>query len=597
MGRRSSSGSRFLVRRKGTNRWTYHRNLPADAAPKVIGEVRLYWSGKVARLRGRRAIAISLGTSDQREAERRRDQIHAEIETQVARAIEMVRQTGIVPHTTRVIPSLSPEHHKTIGDWVYAYSLAAQDAELVENPDDPEGNADIFAWMERARAEDATIGTERETMERMLARRNFDPTDPNDRSRGSEIEELLEDMGIELPDPEQQRLVALVVLRARRRAFHALQRRQAGEPVDTPPASPAPPMLFKEEARPATMSGPLLRATFEEFVVKRGMKRHTANDYRNQLNRFVDLFNDIPVASVTRKQVFDFATELEKFPARYPEAWRGKRVQEIVKLASSRPDLKRLAPQTINDRSIGALKSFFSWCIRRQIIEVNPAVGVALDVPKSAEKPRDPYSIDHLRLIFSQPVFTQGERPKRGCGEAMYWLPLIALYSGMRLEEIGQLRLEDIGFEDGVHYFNVREGVDQSLKTSSSARRVPIHKKLIERGILKEKDRLQKLGEPRLFPQLKRNREDKYTAGFSKWWGIWTRGIGISDDRLVFHSFRHAFKDRCRDCQISRDHSESIMGHAGQSVGDSYGKGFALVTLAQAMANINWDPVFEHDTE
>ncbi len=81
MGRRSTSGSRFLVRRTGTDLWTYHRNLPADIAPKVIVEVRLYWCGRVAKFRGKRAIAISLGTSDRREAERRRDQIHAEIET------------------------------------------------------------------------------------------------------------------------------------------------------------------------------------------------------------------------------------------------------------------------------------------------------------------------------------------------------------------------------------------------------------------------------------------------------------------------------------------------------------------------------------
>jgi integrase len=298
---------------------------------------------------------------------------------------------------------------------------------------------------------------------------------------------------------------------------------------------------------------------------------------------------------VTRKQVFEFATELEKFPTRYPDAWRGKRVQEIVKLAENRPDLKCLAPQTINDRSVGALKSFFQWCIRRQIIEINPAVGVALDVPKAAEKPRDPYRIDHLRMIFSQDVFTKGQRLKRGGGEAMYWVPLIALYTGMRLEEIGQLRLEDLRCEDSIHFFDLREGLDQALKTRSSARRVPIHADLIKRGLLVEKARLEDCGQARLFPEFVKSREGKYTAAFSKYWGIWTSKIGISDPRLVFHSFRHAFKDRCRDCKISRAISEALMGHAGQSVGDEYGSGFALSELAEAIGKINWSPVFEID--
>jgi integrase len=297
---------------------------------------------------------------------------------------------------------------------------------------------------------------------------------------------------------------------------------------------------------------------------------------------------------VTRRMVLDFALALEKFPARYPDAWRGRRVQEIIDLAKSRPDLRRMAPQTINDRCVGALKSFFSWCQkRRQLIDQNPAAGVALDIPKAAEKPRKPYKLEHLRLIFSQPVFVSGLRPKRGAGEAMYWIPLIALYSGMRLEEIGQLRTKDIRQEDSIWVFSlVEDEGETSLKTGSSERMIPIHKDLISRGLLLERDRQIAAGEARMFPLLEKNREGKYTAMFSKWWGLWSRQIGITDERLVFHSFRHSFKDRCRSSRIPVDVQDALLGHAGKTVGSLYGDGYDVRSLDEHVQRIDWSPVF-----
>jgi integrase len=35
----------------------------------------------------------------------------------------------------------------------------------------------------------------------------------------------------------------------------------------------------------------------------------------------------------------------------------------------------------------------------------------------------------------------------------MYWLPLIGLHSGMRINEIAQLALADISLQDGIHAF------------------------------------------------------------------------------------------------------------------------------------------------
>lgn len=593
MGSNKNKKPPFLIRRSDSGIWSYHRNLPPDIARGVIGEVRLYWSGRITVLTGKKVVAISLGTSDRRDAERRRDQVHAQVEVIVDQAMREIRMVGMSTPQIRLVPRLSPQQHHQIADWVYGSALAAQDEEMTEDPDEWLDNKRVAAWLERGWAEDAAQGTEAEVLARMMQRRSLDPDDPDDQSRGSIVEEILEDIGIRLVDPEQLRLAGLAILRARRRAYHDLQRRDRGEPVETPPVEV--PALFDEKKEPGKgVQGPLLRETFAEFIAAKGMKKHTADDYKNQLERFIDLQGNIPVNAVTRRMVLDFALVMEKYPARFPDAWRGKKVQEIVDLASKRPDLRRMAPQTINDRVIGALKSYFGWCLkRRQLIDQNPAAGVALDVPKSAEKPRKPYKLEHLRLIFSQPVFTSGFRPKRGAGEAMYWLPLIALYSGARIEEIGQLRVKDLRLEDGIWVFDfVADGDETSLKTVSSERMVPIHRDLIERGLLKERDRQIAAGETRLFPALQKNREGKYTAMFSKWWGLWSRQIGITDKRLVFHSFRHTAKDKFRASNIPVDIQDALLGHAGLTVGSRYGDGHNVVTLDEWIQKIDWSPVF-----
>jgi len=69
-------------------------------------------------------------------------------------------------------------------------------------------------------------------------------------------------------------------------------------------------------------------------------------------------------------------------------------------------------------------------------------------------------------------------------------VPLIGLYSGMRLGEIIQLYVVDVKLEDAIYYFNVtpspsdETGPDvKSVKNLSSIRIVPVHSELIKLGL------------------------------------------------------------------------------------------------------------------
>ena len=75
-----------------------------------------------------------------------------------------------------------------------------------------------------------------------------------------------------------------------------------------------------------------------------------------------------------------------------------------------------------------------------------------------------------------------------------------------------------------------------------------------------------------LFPDLKVNRLGVRTQKWSEWFGGYLRGpAGIQDTRVGFDSFRHAFKVACSAAHVLEEVHDALTGHAGGSVGCSYG--------------------------
>ena len=120
---------------------------------------------------------------------------------------------------------------------------------------------------------------------------------------------------------------------------------------------------------------------------------------------------------------------------------------------------------------------------------------------------------------------------------------------------------------------------------------MPLHPRLIEIGFLGYRDSLDRDGY--LFPELPHDPENQLasTRGFSKWWGRWSDRNGFPDPELTFHSFRHTFKDACRNARIPTDTHDQLTGHKGVGVGRDYGEGSSLSTLAAAVAQISY-PTF-----
>lgn len=234
---------------------------------------------------------------------------------------------------------------------------------------------------------------------------------------------------------------------------------------------------------------------------------------------------------------------------------------------------------------VGILRMFFRGGQDYELISSNPAADIHYKVVKE-RKSRVAFSIDELNQIFHSSIYTKQYRPVSGGKEAAYWLPLLALFTGARVEELAQLLASDIREIDGLgHIINISdEAAHAHLKNTSSRRRVPIHGALIACGFLDYVARQAKAG--MLFPDLKPNHRGKYGGYFSYFFSTYLRKkIGITDERKVFHSFRHTFKDVCRNVGIEEAVHDALTGHSRSGASRGYGNDqYPLEPLFEAIA-------------
>jgi hypothetical protein len=316
------------------------------------------------------------------------------------------------------------------------------------------------------------------------------------------------------------------------------------------------------------------------------------------VKRFIELHGDLAIDAITKANIREFKDALAELPTRLPSDYKKVPLPKILEAVRSGRCVggEPMVAASIN-KLLNALSSILSLAVDNGFIENNPAHRVRMpeDKARQGEK-RLPYNKEDLKIIFNSPLFKgcRNSRQREIAGNEIikdhkYWLPLIALYTGARMEEIGQSFLSDIGSEGGVYYLDINTlGDDKSLKTASSRRKVPLHKNIITAGFIEYVERLRKNNETKLFPELSKDKFGRCTRPFSKWYSRYTRELGISDKRKVFHSFRHSFKDACRHAEIEEAIHDALTGHSNGSIGRGYGLGHNIATLNKAIQKIDF---------
>jgi integrase len=514
----------------------------------------------------------------------------------------------LVEHPVRT--ELTDTEIKQIADYFYAHELGA-DEEIREGGigSDP-GFASVHRQLVEAGIEFETpfeVAEENGSglSDRMMHKIEEDvsivlPAAKEALARGNvnfiryELNALLQVFQINLdPACADYRKVALAVIKAFVRALEDIGARHRGEAIDSP--------KLIEPSSKAPVSSCSLRAAYDGWEKIEPRKPSTQLEFSRGIERFIELHGNLDVVHIKRTHVREYRDAAQFVPKRRAGKLKDASLPELVAWSREHPGTVCILAATIN-KWLSCLGAVLNWArknglIPDDVVWSDPVAGMRLPEARSQ---RQPWELEELSLLFASSIYLSRERPAGGKGEAAYWLPLLALFSGARLNELAPMCADDIKHDPAsdVLFMTVIEDDEagRSVKTETSLRAVPIHPELKRIGFLELVDRRREADGPqaRLFPQVQPNSKGNYGAGFSQWFGRHKRSLGIDNKKSVFHSFRHGFKDALRAGGVNEDVNDALTGHSGgNTVARRYGwkemvRRFGFANLNAAVEKVQY---------
>lgn len=340
-----------------------------------------------------------------------------------------------------------------------------------------------------------------------------------------------------------------------------------------------------------------------DFLKETGeWKGQTVKQNTTTLERFLEVAGDKPVNEYNRSDISTFIGLIRKLPKDWgrSQAIRSLPIKDIIKKYEGL-EVETLALNTLK-RHHRALSKFFSHLLNEGVYDgENPASGYKFPKDKLKRSKRQAWSEGKLKKLFGSPNWqgakSKVNRSKPGTfvtKDEKYWLPILALFQGNRLEEFAQLRRSDIMSENGLAYFYIHGAGGRQIKNEQSERKLPIHPFILKLGFLNYVKRATKSADDRVFPNLKPGGADKkYGFSYTKWFSRYRQDISVFEKGVDYHSFRHGFVTQLRNKGVASDVVERLVGHdSGESTNSSvYLKEFDLRKLAEAISILEWPEV------
>jgi len=340
-----------------------------------------------------------------------------------------------------------------------------------------------------------------------------------------------------------------------------------------------------------------LRDLYDRYVIANRVKLEPR--HKGYVDRLAEFLGDPDITMIEPFDLDRFKAALLSMPLTKKPSILALTFPEIVAWGegegASRP---RIAPITAW-HWINFFNGMFGFAERSKWTTTNPAADT-MAKPPTKRRARVEFTADDIKVMFGAPMFTgfagranpgyretPGDKVER---DAKYWLPILGLFTGARLEEIGSTRASEVRREGDIWYLDLIERGDdeddtRTVKNSNSRRRIPLHEKLIDLGFIQYVEGLPRDGW--LFPDLT-GREGKRTVNFGPWWGRWCEanapvaGQGIDDRKKPFHSFRHTAIRALRKPGVHPALAKLVMGHEKgetDAIHDGYGAGADLAEL------------------
>jgi hypothetical protein len=201
--------------------------------------------------------------------------------------------------------------------------------------------------------------------------------------------------------------------------LRAVLARQRGEPIETP--------LLIEPNQSGTSSTGTMKDAFAGWQKKRDPQPGVFAEYERAIRLFSELHGDLPIVQIKRSHARQFREALQDVPRHRSGELLHMPLPELTAWGRKHPGAQKIATPTLN-KLLGGVQTVALWARDKGIIPEDHPWSDPFSRMRLREDPsdRDAFTVDELNTLFAAPVFTSGERPEAGGGEAAFWLPLLA---------------------------------------------------------------------------------------------------------------------------------------------------------------------------
>ena len=350
---------------------------------------------------------------------------------------------------------------------------------------------------------------------------------------------------------------------------------------------------------------PLFSKVFPEFLENMKINKRrtgTIGASKDAFNQLIELIGDKPIGDYNNVDAREYRNALSKLPSNRTKnpKYRDKTLNEI--LSKDIPIKDRISPTTqklINSKISG----FFNYCLDEYPDYVGSNVFRKKYQQVSSVKLKDKkeyFTDEDLHLIFNPKTFLPYifENQFSKIQYPYYWVVILGVFTGCRIEEICMMRVKDVIKENGVWVYKIREegeyGEEETkVKNPYSERDIPLHSVLVDTlGFIKYVNHIKKLGEERVFYELPKikNKYQKYVGRFFN--DRYLKKIGLKDGvrKVSFHSFRHSVETHLTNQNINPRFIDYLQGHSSKDTGANiYMKGIKPeVLLKECVEKFDW---------
>ena len=350
------------------------------------------------------------------------------------------------------------------------------------------------------------------------------------------------------------------------------------------------------------IAGGLLSSNIKTFIDRKKVEGKSIKEIGSDnkiLEEFVEIVGDFDFSRVTKKEVSYYIDVQTKLPPnrKKSQKYRDLTIKQVMELNLSQKETQ--TPQNINKR-LSKLSVFGNWGVRQGLLLTNPFSGMKSLVKKQPNR-RQPFTTDDLKKILKPETYLNWtinfEHPykihKVNNKLPYYWVFLLGIFSGMRTNEMCQLRLSDLNKVDKIWFMFVEDSENTKVKTESSIRKIPLHPQLIELGFIDYVGNLRKKKKTRVFWELREDRDGfaskvsrHYNEKFLPAIGVWEK------HKKVLYCTRHTFINKLYSEKVDENVIKNLVGHEKEFTMKHYGGDpFTPEVLLEEISKVNYSKI------